>query len=311
MRKKIRVGTRTSRLALWQAGFVVNRLKICCPAYEFEIIPIVTAGDRLIDVSLDTAGDKGLFTKELELALLNREVDMAVHSMKDYPTEETNGLVIAAVTERHDPREALISKRGEPFLRLPEGTRVGTSSQRRKSQLLHRRPDLQVVEMRGNVDTRLNKLETVDYDAIVLAAAGVERLGLHARITEKLDFSVCLPAAGQGALGVETRASDEETIELAVMVNHRETARCVLEERAFLRALGGGCQVPAGVLAVYENKKIVLQAAVGSPDGRLMLRAAISGEIEPPGELGEALCRQLKSQGAGSILEQARGGRSS
>lgn len=306
MNRKIRVGTRMSRLALWQADFVVRSLQGSFPGYEFETVPIITRGDKLLDVSLDKVGDKGFFTKELELALLHREVDIAVHSLKDYPTEVTEGLIIAAVTVRHDPREALISKNGETFFQLSPGARVGTSSLRRKAQLLHWRPDLQLVDLRGNVDTRVKKLETGEYDAVVLAAAGVERLGLREKIVEKLDSSICLPAAGQGALGVETRKDDPGIIDLVRTVNDPVTHRCVTAERALLQALGGGCQVPVGALAVERKGVIFLEAMVGTLDGTLIIRDSIAGEREAPGELGKKLAQKLVYRGAGRVLQQIR-----
>jgi len=304
----IKVGTRKSKLALWQTNFVVDSLKGFYPSVEFEIVLIETKGDQILDVSLDKLGDKGFFTKELETALLNREVDFAVHSMKDLPTGLPEGLVIAAVTKRHDPRDVIISRDNLTFARLPAGARVGTSSPRRKSQLLHARPDIVLLDMRGNVDTRIKKMETGDYDAIVLAAAGVERLGRQDVITEKLDYSICLPAVGQGALGIETRAGDTEIIEMVRKVNDLATERCVLAERSLLRSLEGGCQAPVGALAAVRSGSIVLEAVVAGTDGLVLIRDAMAGDLSAAEDLGEKLASVLLERGADDILKKIRRG---
>jgi hydroxymethylbilane synthase len=266
----------------------------------------VTKGDLLLDVSLNKVGDKGFFTKELEAVLLNGEVDFAVHSMKDLPTEITEGLVIAAVTKRHDPRDMLISRDNLTFAQLPKGARIGTSSLRRKSQLLHKRPDLEMVDIRGNIDTRIKKMKTNNYNAIVLAAAGVERLGLEGLITQKLDYSICLPAVGQGALGIETRADDAEVIEITGKVNDLLTEKCVTAERALLRSLEGGCQVPVGAIATVDMGGIVLKAMVASVDGSVVLYDTMEGDLFDSVNLGKELSSRLLERGADEILKKVR-----
>ncbi|NLW25116.1 MAG: hydroxymethylbilane synthase [Clostridia bacterium] len=307
-KRTIKVGSRQSQLAMWQTKYVVKILEQKCPEYNFEIIPIKTKGDKILDVALAKIGDKGLFTKELEVAILEKKIDFAVHSMKDLPTVIPQGLMIAAITKRHDPRDVLISKDKLTFDRLPSGALVGTSSLRRKAQLLNKRPDLKLVDIRGNINTRLKKMETENLDAIILAAAGVERLGLQEVITEKLDTSICLPAVGQGCIGIEVRAGDEEIQNIVRIANDPDTEWCVLAERALLKTLEGGCQIPIGALAKIHDSQLTLEAIVASLDGKTLLRDKITGKVQEAEILGQKLAHQLKEQGATKILNQIRQG---
>lgn len=306
MKKCIKVGSRRSNLAMWQSKHVISLLKEENPEYTFELIPISTKGDKMLDVALSKIGDKGLFTKELEVALLDNRIDFAVHSMKDIPTALPDGLAISAITKRHDASDILISKNKVLFKDLPEGAKIGTSSLRRRSQILNKRPDLNLQDIRGNINTRLKKMETENFDAIVLAAAGAERLGWHDIITEKIDFDILLPAVGQGALGIETRENDEEIFELLSTINHAETNSCVTAERALLRFLEGGCQIPIGAHATINENKLYLEAMVASLDGTVMIRGDIEGNVEDAAELGISLAKQLKEKGAEKILDEIR-----
>src|SRR3972149_3721313 len=253
---KIHIGTRGSKLALWQAEWVKAEIQMIDPGIDVRLIKIKTTGDMILDVPLAQVGGKGLFVKEIEEAILRHDVDIAVHSMKDAPTDITVSLHLSAICEREDPRDAFVSKvqsskfKVQSFKDLPRGARIGTSSLRRSSQLLNMRPDLQITQLRGNLDTRMRKLDEGQFDAIILAAAGVKRLGLQDRITEILPFEVSLPAIGQGAIGIECRADDESINKIVGALNHKETSIAVRAERAFLRKLEGGCQVP---IAAYAN----------------------------------------------------------
>lgn len=304
--KTIKVGSRQSQLAMWQTEFVVEILKENCPEYNFEIIPIKTKGDKILDVALAKIGDKGLFTKELEIAILERRIDFAVHSMKDLPTVITDGLMIAAMTKRHDPRDVLIAKDNLTFTQLPKGAKVGTSSLRRRAQLLNKRPDLNLQDLRGNLNTRLKKMETENFDAIILAAAGIERLGFNNKITEKLDYSLCLPAVGQGSIGIEVRADDEEVINIVRAANDNTTEWCILAERALLKTLEGGCQIPIGAIAQIEEEILTLEAVVATLNGEIVLRDKVYGKIETAENLGIKLAENLKAQGATKILNEIR-----
>lgn len=276
---------------------------------EFSVRKIVTKGDKILDVTLSKVGGKGLFVKEIEQALLDREIDLAVHSMKDVPSELPEGLVIGAVPKRLDPRDCLISRDGRKLDELPRGARIGTSSLRRACQLQAYRGDLKLEPIRGNIDTRLNKLETEQLDAIVLAAAGLQRIGWTGRVSEYLDPAVCLPAVGQGALGIECRADDTELLELLALLNDKESSRRVAAERAFLARLDGGCQVPIGAYAesVHEDGSgaLRLTGLVGSPDGGLLLKETVEGA--DPVALGNQAAEALLARGAGRILEEVRG----
>lgn len=304
--RKIIVGSRRSKLALTQTNWVIEQLKQLGAPFEFEIKEIVTKGDKIIDVTLSKVGGKGLFVKEIEHAMLNSEIDMAVHSMKDMPAVLPEGLIIGCVPPREDHRDVLISKNKETFANLPSGAVVGTSSLRRSAQLLAQRPDLTIKWIRGNIDTRLAKLQTEDYDAIVLAAAGLVRMGWASDvITEYLSTDVCLPAVGQGALAVECRESDEELREWLQKLNDIDTERAVYAERAFLRQMEGGCQVPiAGYAHVDERNDIVLTALVASPDGKELYKETVSGS--DPENVGTTAANLLIKRGAKALIDRVK-----
>jgi hydroxymethylbilane synthase len=298
---KIIIGSRGSQLALWQSNWVKDRLADA--GLEAEIKVIKTTGDKLQDVPLAQSGTKGLFIKEIEEALADGTVDVAVHSMKDLPTDQPAGLVIAAVPEREDARDVLISNNGQRFVDLPAGARVGTSSVRRQAQLRSLRGDLNLVPLRGNLDTRLKKLNRGDCDALVLAAAGVHRLGFQARITEYFSPDAMCPAVGQGALAIEIRQGDERTERAVRPLDHVPTHQAVRAERALLRYLGGGCQVPIAAHAVAAGGQLNLVGLVASLDGSLVKRAVAAGTIEDPEGLGVRVATHLLQQGARAILE--------
>ena len=304
--KALRIGTRGSALALWQARSISEALRAVA-GVQSEIVIVKTSGDKFQQSSFSEIGTKGVFIKELEDALLERRVDLAVHSMKDVPTEIPGGLTIAAICKRQDVRDALLSTSAASLAHLPAGARVGTSSLRRKSQLLYARSDLQILDLRGNVDTRIEKLKRGDYDAIVLAKAGLDRLGLSANITEVLSTDVCLPAAGQGAIGIEARAEDAESLEILSALNDGETRSGVEAERAVLAGLEGGCQVSIGVWGRVESGKLVLEVAVLSPDGAQRMREKSSCAPEDAVALGERVAARMLDQGAAALL--AREGR--
>lgn len=303
--RKIVVGTRQSALALTQTGQVIDRLKALCEreglAVEFELRKIVTKGDRILDVTLSKVGGKGLFVKEIEQALLDGEIDMAVHSMKDMPFALPEGLTVGAVPEREDPRDCLITKDGRGLDELPKGAKVGTSSLRRSSQLQNYRGDLQIESVRGNIDSRLRKLETEGFDAILLAAAGLHRIGWRDRISAYLNPELCLPAVGQGALCIECRENDPFVLDLLAKFNHPSTALAVAAERSFLGRLNGGCQVPIGAYGqIAEDGEITLTGMVGTPDGKTVLKETMSGD--DPNKLGLALADALIAKGAAELL---------
>ncbi len=277
--RTLRIGTRDSLLAMWQARWVQTRLSELYPQYEFKLVPLKTKGDKILDVPLAKIGDKGLFTKELETALLRGEIDLAVHSLKDLPTVLPAGLEIAAFCEREEPRDVFLSKQGTELDDLPAGAVIGTSSLRRKAQLLHYRPDLTFLDLRGNLQTRWQKLLNSEMDGIVLAAAGVKRLGWEKRITQIIPEGIMLPAVGQGSIALEIAAERTGIRQLLVGLNHPETERAVLAERFLMRKLEGGCQVPIGALGKAEGNEIVLEGMVASLDGRsscAVLRAGLS-----------------------------------
>ena len=294
------IGSRGSKLALWQARWIEARLREAGRETRIEIIK--TTGDTISDVALAQVGSKGIFTKEIEEALLDGAIDLAVHSLKDLPTELPAGLALAAVPEREDPRDALVGFR---LADLPRGARVGTSSLRRSAQLRGLRPDLDIRDIRGNVDTRLRKLDAGDFDGTLLACAGLRRLGLDHRITEALEPSVMAPAVGQGALAIETRAGDRETIEAVARLEHAETRSAVEAERALLEALGGGCQVPLGAHARVIDGDIHLMAAVVAPDGSKVIRAEQSGPAADPIALGRRTAETLLEGGAAELIALA------
>ena len=305
-KKKVIVGSRDSVLAMWQTKFVVEQLMAVTDQYEFEIVSLKTKGDKILDVSLAKIGDKGLFTKELEVGLLQGEIDFAVHSMKDMPTVLPEGLQISSLLKRHNPADVLISEKYDSFAALPQGAKVGTSSLRRKAQLLHARPDLDIHDVRGNLQTRMRKMREENFDGIILAAAGVERLDWHDQITEELSYDICLPAVSQGVIGVETRTDDPEIIALVQLVNDVQTASCVAAERALLKSLEGGCQIPIGAYAQLEGDTVVLQGLVGSLDGKTIIRDEISGPVAQSEQLGQQLAQRLSEQGGQAILEEIR-----
>ena len=307
MRSTIRIATRKSPLALWQAHFVQSRLQQLYPQLRVELLPMSTMGDKILDSPLAKVGGKGLFVKELEQAILAGDADIAVHSMKDVPVEFPDGLGLSIICERDDPRDAFVSSRFGSLAELPAGSRVGTSSLRRQCQLRASRPDLQILDLRGNVNSRLAKLDGGEYDAILLAAAGLKRLGLQERITTLLTPEQSLPANGQGAVGIECRLDDDELLTLLAPLEHVPTRQRVLAERAMNRALQGGCQVPIGAYAELEGDQLWLRGLVGSADGRQILRAECRGAASAPEALGQALADQLLAQGAAHLLSEVYG----
>lgn len=307
MKKSIIVGSRDSELALTQTHYVIGELQKHFPDVEFSVRHIKTEGDKILDVALAKIGGKGLFVKEIENALLDKEIDMAVHSMKDVPTAVPDGLHIAAVTEREDPRDCFIAKDGKTNLfATRKGAVIGTSSLRRSAQLLHHRPDLEIVPIRGNLNTRFRKLGEMELDGIILAYAGVYRLGWSDKITHVIDFDKSLPAVGQGALGIETREDDQFTNQVAAVLNDPVTRAGVTAERAFLRTLEGGCQVPIGAYGRLEGDELVLAGVVASLNGETILRGEIRGFAGEAGALGKQLAQMLVERGAARILIQVR-----
>lgn len=301
--KTLKIATRQSPLALWQAEYIRARLQELHPDLMVELVKFVTQGDKILDTPLAKIGGKGLFVKELEAALLDGRADLAVHSMKDVPMALPEGLTLAVICEREDPLDAFVSNQFEKFADLPQGAKVGTSSLRRKSQILKQRPDLQIIDLRGNVGTRLGKLDDGQYDAIILASAGLKRLGLSERIRHCLTPDISLPAVGQGALGLECRAADNEVLALIQPLLHQETDVCVRAERAFNAYLEGGCQVPIAGYATLQNGQIHIEGRVGSADGQTLLRAELTDEASNAQQLGENLARNLLDQGAGELLK--------
>jgi len=299
--RPLRIGTRGSALARWQAKSIAEALRQS-GGVETEFVIIKTSGDKFQQTSFSQMGTKGVFIKELEDALLERHVDLAVHSMKDLPTEMPAGLTIAAICKREDVRDALLSSAGSTLDMLPHGARVGTSSLRRQSQLLHARNDLRMLEIRGNVDTRIEKLKRGDYDAIVLAKAGLDRLGLSANITQVLPQEVSLPAAGQGAIGIEARAEDAETLQVLRVLNDGETRSSVSAERAALASLEGGCQVSIGAWGRVERGHLLLDVAVLSPDGAHRIWEKSSGSPEEAESIGVRVAQKLIERGAAALL---------
>jgi hydroxymethylbilane synthase len=304
--RKIIVGSRRSKLALTQTNWVIEQLKKLGAPFEFEVKEIVTKGDKILDVTLSKVGGKGLFVKEIEQAMLNKEIDMAVHSMKDMPAVLPDGLTIGCIPFREDHRDALISRGNVKLNDLKKGAIIGTSSLRRSAQLLATRPDLEIKWIRGNVDTRLSKLEEEEYDAIILAAAGLKRLGWASEtVTELLDTEVCIPAVGQGALSIECREDDEELLDLFEKFTCKKTERAVRAERAFLQKMEGGCQVPiAGFARVEDNDEIVLNVLVGSPEGQEIFKECLRGQN--PEELGIQAADLLIKKGAKDLIEKVK-----
>lgn len=303
MNKTIKIGTRGSKLALWQANWVKSALADQQPALTAELVIIKTKGDKILDVPLAKVGGKGLFVKEIEDALLNRRVDLAVHSMKDMPAEIPEGLCIGAIPERENPQDVLISKSGYQLSELGAGSCIGTSSLRRASQLLHARPDLVIEPLRGNLDTRLKKLETENLDAVILAAAGVKRLGLEDRITEYLNETIMLPAVGQGALCIEIRQNDPVIESLVAALEHPQTRTVVMGERAFLNRLEGGCQVPMAAHGKIENNTFTICGLVATLDGTTVIKDTLSGPAGSSAQIGLDLAERLIAMGSQAIIE--------
>jgi hydroxymethylbilane synthase len=307
LRKQIRIGTRGSALALWQAEWVKSEIEKKHQGMAVTLTKIKTTGDKILDVPLAKVGGKGLFVKEIEEAMLGDEIDIAVHSMKDVPTFFPDGLHLSCITKREDPRDALLSRNKVPFKDLPKGANVGTSSLRRQAQLMNVRPDFVIHQLRGNVDTRLRKLKEGQFDAIILAAAGVKRLGLADNVTEYIDPEISLPAIGQGALGIECRVDDRELNDLIAFFNHADSRTCVTGERALLRRLEGGCQVPIACYGQMKQGKLHLTGLVGSVDGKRIVKDAIEGAPDKAEKLGVALAEKLLSRGADVILREVYG----
>ena len=307
-RPTLRIASRGSQLALWQAHHVRDALRARDAELHVEIVHVHTTGDRLLDVPLSQIGDRGLFTKEIDEVLLRGDADLAVHSLKDVPTQVPDGLCLAAIGPREDPRDVVLPRAGTSarLAELPAGARVGTSSLRRRAQLAAARPELEVVDLRGNLNTRLAKLDAGDYDAIVLAAAGVLRLGWEARIGEYLQPPGWLPAVGQGALAIVVRSSDAGLLQRLRALHDAPTAACVRAERALLHALEGGCQVPIGALARADGERLSLDALISDLDGRRLLRDSAAGSAAEPEALGHAVADALLAQGAEAILDAIR-----
>ena len=307
MSREIRIATRKSALALWQAEYVKARLEQAHPGLKVNLVPMVSRGDKLLDAPLAKIGGKGLFVKELETALLENEADIAVHSMKDVPMDFPEGLGLYCICEREDPRDAFVSNTYDSLDALPAGSVVGTSSLRRQAQLLARRPDLKIQFLRGNVNTRLAKLDAGEYDAIILAAAGLIRLGFEDRIRSSISAEDSLPAGGQGAVGIECRSADSDVHALLAPLHHGETALRVTAERALNKHLNGGCQVPIACYALLENDQLWLRGLVGQPDGGLLLRAEERAASSDAEALGVRVAEALLAQGADAILKAVYG----
>lgn len=303
MKKNIRIGTRGSKLALWQANFIKSEIERIFPDLGVELKIIKTTGDRITDRPLAMIGGKGLFVKEIETALLDNDIDLAVHSMKDMPGELPEGLVIGAIPKRENPFDVLISKDNSLLADYEKGARIGTSSLRRASQIKHIRPDVTIESIRGNLDTRIKKLRTGAYDAIVLAAAGLIRLDRKNEITEYLDETTMLPAVGQGALCIETRKNDNDIELIMEKLNHRDTRICVTGERAFLKQIEGSCHIPVACFGKMIGKKVVLTAVVASVDGKKLIKEQIISPIDKVKTHGQALADQVLEKGGKKILE--------
>lgn len=303
MKNKLVIGTRKSVLALWQAEYVAQRLREQYPGLTVELLPVSTRGDEILNRPLAEIGGKGLFIRELEELMREGRADMAVHSLKDMPAELPEDFTLAAVTDREDPRDAFVSLRYPGVEALPAGAKVGTSSLRRQSQLLHRRPDLVVESLRGNVQTRLRKLDEGQYDAVILAAAGLKRLGLGDRIASYLSTEDSIPAAGQGVMAVEVRKKDEETRQMLAFLHNARVASCIAAERAFLGCVGGDCKVPAGAFAAEDGDGLRVDAFIASEDGQTFYRRSVSGALPDADRLGTAVADALLDDGGRAVLE--------
>lgn len=304
MQDTLRIATRESPLALWQAHYIQSSIEALWPKVAVEIIGMTTRGDKILDTPLAKIGGKGLFVKELETALLEGRADIAVHSMKDVPMAFPEGLCLGVICQREDPRDAFVSNHFDTLDALPEGARLGTSSLRRQCQVRAARPDLEVLDLRGNVNTRLRKLDEGEYDAIILAAAGLKRLGMEQRIRSSLSVEQSLPAGGQGAVGIELRIGDEATQALLEPLQHSISERCVVAERALNAYLEGGCQVPIAAYAIEQDGELWLRGLVGQVDGGRLIRSQARAPVGQAQALGESVARDLLDQGAGDILQQ-------
>jgi len=301
---RIRIGTRKSKLALWQANYIADQLKKHFPDLEVELVKIVTKGDKILDVPLAKVGGKGLFVKEIEEAMLRNEIDIAVHSLKDVPTYFPEGLGLVAITEREDPRDAFLSVKYNSIEDMPEGAVLGTSSLRRKAQIMMKRKDIRIEDLRGNVDTRIRKLEEGQYDGIILAYAGLKRLGLEGKVRQILQPDYMIPAVAQGFLGIEARLDDEKTREIVSVLNHRESEIRAKAERAFLKTLEGGCQVPLAGYSEIVNGKLKITGFVSDLTGDRVFRDSMEGSLEDAESLGVKLAEKLLSDGAKEVLEE-------
>ncbi|MCO6540130.1 MAG: hydroxymethylbilane synthase [Gilliamella sp.] len=304
----IRIATRKSPLALWQANFVKQQILTNHPNLTVELIPMVTKGDVLLDSPLSKIGGKGLFVKQLEQAILNNEADIAVHSIKDIPAEFPEGLTLATICKRDDVRDSFISNKYSNIDELPNGAIIGTSSLRRQCQLRAKYPHLQIKDLRGNVGTRLAKLDNQQYDAIILASAGLKRLALQDRIKQYIDTDLILPAVGQGAIGIETRADDKKILEILSVLDDKHSRVCIEAERAMNKALQGGCQVPIACYSQLNNNILSLQGLVGRIDGSKIIKGTLEGSITEAEKLGKELAKRLLDQGAKTILKELNGG---
>ena len=301
---ELRIGTRGSQLALYQANWVKERLMEAHPNFKVAVVKIKTTGDKIQDAPLAKIGGKGLFVKEIEEALIQKRIDLAVHSIKDVPTEFPKGLHLSVITKREDPRDVFISRDGRTLKELPQRAKIGTSSLRRQAQLLHFRNDFELISLRGNLDTRLKKIKTMNLDGIVLALAGIKRLGLEENITEIIPTEISLPAIGQGALGIETRMDDKEVEDLIGFLNDQDSSIAVSAERAFLKKLEGGCQVPIAAYARIVGLTLRIDGLVGTIDGKRLVRDHVEGRVDETEFLGIKLAEILLGQGAKEILEE-------
>jgi len=299
----IRIATRQSPLALWQAEYVAQRLQGLFPDLQTVLVKMMTRGDKILDAPLAKLGGKGLFVKELEQGMLAGDADIAVHSMKDVPVELPEGLHLAAILSRENPHDAFVSNQYATFKDLPDDARIGTSSLRRQCQIKMLMPDANIIPLRGNVNTRLDKLDAGDYDAIILAYAGLKRLALEHRISECLSTEICLPAIGQGAIGIECRADDLEINQMLSALHDEQTDLCIRAERAMNARLNGGCQVPIAGFAELFNNQLVMRGLVGNPDGSILYRSEKVGSLEQPEKIGQAIADDLLNQGADKILQ--------
>ncbi|WP_029522701.1 hydroxymethylbilane synthase [Persephonella sp. KM09-Lau-8] len=301
---KIRIGTRKSKLALWQANYVASQLKKHFPDLDIELVKITTKGDKILDVPLAKVGGKGLFVKEIEEAMLRNEIDIAVHSLKDVPTYFPEGLGLVAITEREDPRDAFLSVKYNSLDEMPSGAVLGTSSLRRKAQILEKRKDLVIKDLRGNVDTRIRKLEEGQYDGIILAYAGLKRLGLENKVKQIFEPDYMIPAVAQGFLGIEARLDDEETKRIVSVLNHKESELRAKAERAFLKTLEGGCQVPLAAYSEIKNGKLKITGFVSDLEGNRIFKDSLEGNPEDAEEIGKILAEKLLNAGAKEVLEE-------